>query len=671
MVEASPVASEQLFNELPSEELEEQVATEHMFLNQHETILDNHENVFIHNNQVEDDDAHPLQYQEENTNSTHITNENDSDTTEDYDVVEGLHVTADSETQNVVYDTTNKFVPLKQQLAAKTQNPNTRLIRNAVRNNYIKTMYDSNGVNKSSFFLVRQNEKENVSNLQLVYKYQKPNPRSILKSSFPLLEDNKDVKAAVREEQRPIEKRILKSNKVTTQARMLHNYIAKTTIIHAPVRQERLPRKQTIKPVKRQDEEIIVQEVVVSSNGFIETSEDGVLKSKEPLQPTAFLNVSDSDDDYDPKKTTKRKRRYKKTRSKTAVINIESDESNASDASVIELSDSSDTETDASKHDKSKSSSENSPETNDASVIRKKRGRPPKVKSDEILTDKQEIQCPKCSKSFPSQGSLKTHMQYHNFKESSLRNAATERKFSCKQCQATFKNTTLLNKHLNDHRNLGCTICKKIFSTALELSAHRRLHMKEKMCKSTVAEKHSPKQPQMPRKSAFKSPPKILKCDVCSRTFKDSVKFEIHQKIHKKFRCLNCGTSFISKVVLDVHVRENCVKTKKSPTKACPTLNVRKSFLSSPKSLNDTATSTKKGIFENVTCDQCDANFTSYTNLFKHKVAQHGLETPDKSILQRNARKPLCKPKVEHGGIPSNNRLKSAFASLRNKMAKN
>lgn len=48
-------------------------------------------------------------------------------------------------------------------------------------------------------------------------------------------------------------------------------------------------------------------QVVVSSKGFIETSEDGILKSIEPLKPTEFLKVSDSDDDYDPRKGQKRK----------------------------------------------------------------------------------------------------------------------------------------------------------------------------------------------------------------------------------------------------------------------------------------------------------------------------------------------------------------------------
>lgn len=469
--------------------------------------------------------------------------------TEDYNVVEGLHVTADTEIETTVYE--QPPIKIKQ---GKIQN--TRLFKN------------------------NKNEKENVSMYN--WQQQKPNPRSVLKSSFPLLEENKkDV----------VDKRILKNSKVSSQARFLQNFIAKTTIIHAPVRQERLPRKQTIKPVQtRQDEEIIVQEVVVSSNGFIETSEDGVLKSKEPLQATVFLNVSDSDDDYDPKKPNRKRRRSKKDKPKVITIIDSEDEEKGI---VIEVSD------------------------DDVEVVKKS-----------------EIKCTKCTKTFPSQGSLKTHMQYHNFKETTENN-----KFICKHCKAPFKNSLLLNKHLADHKNLGCTICKKIFLTAIELSTHRRMHIKKQMCHTTIAQKHSPKTTKKP-----KTPPKLYRCDFCHRTFKDPTLLEAHTKTHKKFTCTNCSAGFMSKIVLDLHVRENCVKIKKTPTKVA--------------------------IFENVKCEKCGKCFTSHQMLFRHKVAEHGLETPDKTVLlKKNVKKPLVKAKPVHGGIPMNHVLRNTYSSIRRKIA--
>lgn len=625
-------SSNDLFNEELMEMNNIEVETENVFLNENgqEEIRneeDSHyENVFIQESHIPEEQITPVQYQEENTvhsnHSSHITNDSD---TEDYNVVDGLHVTADTEVEpsENVYE---QQLPFKHDSSLKQLKvQNTRLIKNIVR----KQTYESNSHNKTGLF---SNEKENVaSDINHVYKYQKPNPRSILKSSFPLLEENnKDVNCELPNN---TDKRILKS-KTTTQARMLQNFIAKTTIIHAPVRQERLPRKQTIKPVQRQDEEIIVQEVVVSSNGFIETSEDGVLKSKEPLQPTVFLNVSDSDDDYDPKmKRNKKKKRCKKGKSKVITI-VDSGDEDISEVSVIELSDS---EEDNKATDK-----------NVDSVVRKKRGRPLKTNKTTVETiEKREIKCSKCSKTFPSQGSLKTHMQYHNFKETSLKKVKTitENKFTCKHCNLVLKSSILLNKHLAEHKSLGCVICKKIFSTAMELSAHRRMHLKEKMCKSTIAERHS-----IRISKKVKSPPKLLKCDVCSRTFKDIESLDMHKVIHKKFVCLSCGCNFVSKMVLDMHVRENCVKIR-SPTKGRLRM------------------STSRKVLENVKCDLCELKFTNYTNLFKHKVAEHGVQTPDKNVLkQGDTNTVLKKKKTIHGGVPSNKLLKNAYSSIKRKI---
>lgn len=666
VIEGNP-HQEQLFDQFSALDVPNNmnVSTEEMFLGEHvvetEGSLESQdeeehfESVFVEErsvgpNEIEEEVQQLTleEIHEEDVSSSHGSE------TEEFEVFEGLHVT---EKARSPYEQTDKKV------ITKPISANPRLIRNVSKNICMKGAQEYN--TKSRYIVIRQNEKENVAGLQ-PFRYQKPNPRSILKSSFSFLEDNKDRAP----EEHPLEKRILKG-KVTTQARLLQNFIAKTTIIHAPIRQERLPRKQTIKPLERQDEEIVVQEVVVSSNGFVTTSEDGILKSKEPLKPTVFLNVSDSDDDYDPRKRSKRKRKHKKQRAKVEIVITDSEE--ASGVSVIELSDS-EGET-AIKPEPA----ENSPNVIEETALKRKRGRTPKTsktppqeeKKEEVKQEpppperlmlpggvKQEIKCPKCSKTFPSQGSLQTHMQYHNFRESSLRNAkvAAEAKFKCKECNTVFKNSLQLSKHLNDHRNLGCNICKKIFSSAVELVTHKRSHVKEQMCKTTNPEKLSPKQPKTVRQS-IKSPPKVFKCDVCSRIFREAEKLEIHSKVHRKFACKNCGSCFISKLLLDTHVTQDCVKIK-SPAKRL-SFNVRKSFINSPK--RPLKVVTPRNL--NLKCDQCTSSFTNYTDMFKHKVAQHGLQTPDKSVLRANTKKTTYR--VEHAGVPANNRFKKAFASLR------
>lgn len=143
------------------------------------------------------------------------------------------------------------------------------------------------------YYVVPHVEKENVNSLSVNYataatttfRPLRSNPRSILKSSFPEMKEEPEVKTLIDER---FNKRFARS-KEAVQARLFNNFISKTTIPHAPVRQTRLPRKQQIKPVdNRRDEEIIVQEVMVGSNGFIENVEEK-LRNKDKLEVSPFF----------------------------------------------------------------------------------------------------------------------------------------------------------------------------------------------------------------------------------------------------------------------------------------------------------------------------------------------------------------------------------------------
>lgn len=306
--ENSMHSSEQILNEVDQNDQAEELShhtseeTETMYVNEssnfevenpteEETKAGAHyEQVFIQENRIfqsstdeaEDDICHGEEnvFTQEDDNSQDTSqsalsiNENESDN-EDYEIVEGMHVTGDTDMENdevsqineapesFSYQMMSKCTPWKQN-AVKTQQitpVDTRYLKTLVRNVALKethTGYNNNGnKNVGNYFIVKYPEKENVATIQQTgIKLQNSNPRSILKSSF--VQQKTDINLA--DEER-MEKRFAKS-KEATQARLLHNYIAKTTILHAPVRQKRLPRKQTIKPVERQDEEIIVQEVL-------------------------------------------------------------------------------------------------------------------------------------------------------------------------------------------------------------------------------------------------------------------------------------------------------------------------------------------------------------------------------------------------------------------------
>ncbi|XP_017770855.1 PREDICTED: uncharacterized protein LOC108558451 isoform X2 [Nicrophorus vespilloides] len=440
-------------------------------------------------------------------------------------------------------------------------------------------------------YVVKSPEKENIE-VPRTYRTIHMNPRSVLKST-----------ALALAEQRPqpeYDKRFAKG-KVAMQARQMHNYISQTKILEAPVRLERLPRKQKIKPLERVGEEIVLEEVVVSSNGFIQISRDGVVRERKLIVPTACIQLSDSEEDG---KAKKRKKRSKKSKQVEIVISDSEDE-----------------------------------------VVK------PKLKRDEENGKKLENQCSKCPKSFPSVGSLRTHLQYHNFEESEKlkqkeRTASSTNKYMCEICGDCFKNMVLLTRHVSMHnKKVGkkeCTVCKKLFANAQQLTVHGRSHVKEQMFKATTTFNKTPKK-QLLKRSIAKS---SLQCQDCGRTFSTSTLLESHVKLHKRFACRSCSLTFLSKYLLDAHMRTKCVKS--------PMLKSKKVKLKSPH-------------IWKLNCDKCDAVFFTYRDCFTHKVNEHGLV----GSVGKAVRKSTYSRPSEHSGIPASKRLREAFAGLKNTIQNN
>jgi hypothetical protein len=585
--------------------------------------------------------------QEETEDFTNDTPINDSDV-EDYHIVEGLHITGDVEPN---YELGDKH---------QTSN-NTNILRQALKNN--KEQQRIKKDNKFYLYVVQHPEKENVDSLSLEMSNlcrPKVNPRSILKSSHAMFQAKNEMENDEPQDER-LNKRFARC-KEAMQARIFHNFINKTTIPQAPVRKDRLPRKQKIKPVERIDEEIVVQEVMVSSNRFVEMYGGAALVNKENLEVTDYVELTDSDDDYEPKKIVRKK---KKHRRKKIEITI-SDESDESRDSVIELDES---------EEESPNVKEEVKSDNSASPTKRRRGRPPKnhkpsdpsnppstespakksrLEAPENPT-KPEIPCPKCNKTFPSQNSLKTHLQHHSL-QSSIKNALPEYKYKCDHCAATFKNNILLKKH-SCPKAYGCSVCKKRFPDVSSLNGHKRIHAKEQLLKSTTAAHVSPKKMKPVPSAAFKSPKRTnsVKCKTCGKVCSSAQNLSVHMKTHREYICGTCSLSFVSQLVLEKHVRENCVKS--------PQVNRRSTRIKSTSSLAATAkpaASTLTASCTKVKCDNCTLQFGSHQALFKHKVLKHGLDTPDKKVLEEEE-----DTKGVHGGVPAAKRLKNAYSGLR------
>lgn len=692
---------------------EDEEASHDMFEGGHLIISD--ENGQECENAISHDEVDHINGQEHEDLPDNITG-NESE--EEFQIVDGVHVTADNDDHDVVVPPDQ---PKDAELHILKIHENVSSTNNSLDDIKIKNALKRNG-NKSNknlmYFVIKEPEKENVASLADVgKKVLKANPRSVLKSSFTYFEEKKDnakLESQVRSEKKSAVK--MKESK----GKIVQNFLPKTTIILAPVRQERMPRKQTITPVKRTDEEIIVQEVVVSSNGVVETKEDGVLKSKVLLTPTDFVQVSDSDEDYNVRSERKKKKKKKKRRSKvTKIVITDSEDEDVDHDGVVEIDLS--VESDQECGGKDKQTGRTGSETVSP---KKKRGRPSKrpsssleesgssssskrlkstneSESSDVATPKKsealpintKWNCSSCTKVFPSQGSLKSHMQYHTYHESANKTTSFKKplsttlsnpnRYNCLICFDSFKNNYLLIKHTKEHNDpskFECGICKKLFSGQLQLTNHKRIHVKTQMFNSTTLPKDSPKKkPSIGNRRNTLLLPKKYKCHICSKVFASQRLLDNHASVHKRFICLSCSSTFISKLALEDHVQRRCVKPASSPI---PNRTVNKPLSSSSKTVTTSAHKIKKNSSDSsspdkekktpcsakqieLKCDKCPIVFKSHKNLFTHKVLQHGLETPDGSIKANKRKTLLHKELGKHGSVPANEKLRNAFATLR------
>ncbi|KAG5891583.1 hypothetical protein JTB14_022248 [Gonioctena quinquepunctata] len=654
-------------------------------------------NIFIGNDNIEElpcgADIQPHIIAEDGHYVETELQENDSDN-EDYEIVEGLPVTAEgdiSETSSSPVHHQESLLELKQlPLGNQISQMTTNVLKQPMHSNNMK---DFKKKTVLYYMLHTTDQKENVNSLPLVETLvaDKPNPRSLLKHNIEVKsQDNIQLlQEKAREREKLLEKRYARS-KEAVQAKLFNNFINKTTIAHAPVRQTRLPRKQEIKPVDtRRDEEIIVQEVMVSSTGFIENANER-LKNKDKFEVTSIVELSDTDEELNSIGSSKKKKKHKKP-NKTLKVGSED-----SDASVIEILHS-DEESEKQQTQPFKKSC-GRPRKCTGDALKRPRGRPPKhdgsspqkksrTQSSEIESDQGKIKfdCPHCSKSFPSQNSLSIHIQHHNL-ENNLRSTSRfpmmEYKYKCDECEEKFKNGILLKRHVCHKKDdkLKCSICLKYFKDISLLNIHKKTHVKQNLVKTTTTVTISPKKfiPR-PSTSKFKSPKKaisIYKCHRCSKICPTQASLTIHEKTHKTFPCTNCKADFASKILLDTHVRLTCVK-QPSPKNRRLSFKIRKSFVQAPRKVAEKKRSVNLGLNSvsmcrpldiEVACDSCTKKFNTLTALFKHKVKDHGLHTPDKRVFAEE-KKTIHKPLNTHGGIPAPARLNKAFQGLRKKLA--
>ncbi|CAH1173605.1 unnamed protein product [Phaedon cochleariae] len=546
---------------------------------------------------------------------------NDSDS-EGYEMEDGLHVTAEGDISEQSspseYQSVETIYEEPHQLGEEQITPLNKQIDCQITNVLKQPMNTSNMDNFSNktilyYMITNPDQKENVISLPLCVK---PNPRSLLKNvgeTENACEGPPKAKEKTKDPRKSLSHRRFARSSEFAQAKLFNNFIDKTTISQAPIRQIRLPRKQEIKPVDtRRDEEIIVKEVMVSSKGFIENVHDR-LNSKDKLEITSIVELTDSDEDPS---STKNGRKKKKKNLRTSK---QRSTPHPADSTVIEILQSDDESVHQSEPsvDRSESSVGQSrpaettakrgrgrPKKGEAAGVgtvgvdgaKRPRGRPPKTPKKKSRTEssepesdqgKTEIKCPHCAKSFPSNNSLSTHIQHHNL-ENSLKNAKTQQieyKYKCDTCHSTFKNNILLKRHTCQNTSKPkCGVCSKTINNAASLEIHIRSHVKENMMKNTTTVTISPKKLRPSTVPKFKSPmrPATFKCKHCSKVCSSQTILAAHERTHKTYSCATCKAAFSSKLLLDTHLRISCVKTA-SPKDKRLSFKIRKSYVSSPR----------------------------------------------------------------------------------------
>ncbi|VEN63791.1 unnamed protein product [Callosobruchus maculatus] len=586
---------------------------------------------------------------------------------ETFEAIEGTHITGDDE-----ISLENFHIEMQESIKS-TDLESTNMAKDRMNHNKLqlkkhKPMYncisEKENLNMVSFYVTNQMATQGV----------KPtHPRSLLKCDVELrvLENEKSPKQETRfgivpNIKKPskfgadlpsnadiVDKRFAR-NKEAMQAMMFDHFINKTTIPHAPVRHNRLPRKQQIKPVaNRRDEEIIVQEVMVSSEGFVENSEER-LRNTNQFRVTSVVELSDSDDDIVVKDGSKNKSKGGSQESHgvdsdNCVIEINSDdELDKNEDAAVDKDNANKDERGGEKKSRSRSPKSSSFASDDSSPSKKSRTE----SEPESDSGKKEFDCPHCSKSFPSPNSLNTHIQHHNLenclRKKELKFPRPEYKYKCDKCQESFKNAVLLNRHDCKGSNmLTCNVCLKKFKCAFSLSVHKKSHVKQNLMKNTsmltVSPRKSIPRPSMGgvrrslapgfsasassstnsfavprtvsatgRKSVIPKPvivvtkpsasagssvkpkhtkkPETFQCKDCPKVCLSQESLNLHGKSHKKIACNSCNATFTSRLLLDSHVRFSCVKKTQSP-KGRLSFKVRKSFVRTPKS---TASSSMK-----------------------------------------------------------------------------
>ena len=172
--------------------------------------------------------------------------------------------------------------------------------------------------------------------------------------------------------------------------------------------------------------------------------------------------------------------------------------------------------------------------------------------------------CKICEKPFKS----KRHLQSHNSRMHTIRSAEDEKRYQCSTCKNKFKNSDILNKHIeavHEDKKWRCDICYKPFSRKSHLELHvKRIHEKIKdykcdSCEKSYASNHELNK-HIKTLHLQLEMPKYQKCELCNKTMQESTLKKHVKQFHgtKKilFSCDICQKGFINLGKINLHMKK-------------------------------------------------------------------------------------------------------------------
>ncbi|CAB4008536.1 zinc finger OZF [Paramuricea clavata] len=252
--------------------------------------------------------------------------------------------------------------------------------------------------------------------------------------------------------------------------------------------------------------------------------------------------------------------------------------------------------------------------------------------------------CKYCDKTFTQRGNLARHCRQAHAEKNATDSRLTKEKFLCRRrgCnQTSFLSRELYIQHLQQHsgdtRIYSCENCSCVFSSAGNLSKHRKTFHGNNVTKTNAT------QSVVAPVTAPVAPPELeakYHCSQCQRPFQNHFQLNRHMRVHKEkkkelYKCDDCGKIFMTRSGLSKHIRYlRCVvkkeesslpKESNAPRPNIPPGNKPPKDLRStremrpPRAARETKVLRETKVEHPFGCSTCGKNFTSAWYLKVHR----------------------------------------------------